>query len=123
MGFKAAVALAAIALAFSVWMNAGVLINVVVILLGTWLLEWIFRKLAPKHMESLRYVTKTVPIVAVSTAFQLYIMTTRPEDRTLGIVGPVITAGVLVAGYKILWNWGKTRDDAASDEAARLAGR
>jgi len=63
MGFKAAVALAAIALAFSVWMNAGVLINVVVILLGTWLLEWIFRKLAPKHMESLRYVTKTVPIV------------------------------------------------------------
>ena len=46
------------------WVDS-IVSNIVSILLGSWLVGWLFEKLAPKYAESLGYATKTVSIIAV----------------------------------------------------------
>ena len=82
-----------------------VLVYSVAIFLGASLLEWIFKKIAPKYMASLGHVA-TVAIVSVTTAVYMYVMT-RPsiigpyEQWTFDNIGGQVIAGVLVAGSKI----------------------
>ena len=82
-----------------------VLVYSVAIFLGASLLEWIFKKIAPKYMASLGHVA-TVVIVSVTTAVYMYVMT-RPsiigpyEQWTFENIGGQVIAGVLAAGLKI----------------------
>ena len=83
-----------------------VLVYSVAIFLGASLLEWIFKKIAPKYMASLGHVA-TVAIVSVTTLVFMYVMT-RPsiigpyEQWTFDNIGGQVIAGVLVMGLKIL---------------------
>ena len=86
---------------------ATVLIFAVAIFWGALLLEWIFKKIAPKYMASLSHVATSVATVSVTTAVYMYIAT-RPsivgpyEQWTFENIGGQVIAGVLVAGSKIL---------------------
>jgi len=75
--------------------------NIFSILVGSIFAGLIFRKLAPKYAESLGYATKTVSIIAVVIALNLWIMTLGPSSLTVDAVGLQLIAGVLIAGGKI----------------------
>jgi hypothetical protein len=81
------------------------LVSGVAIFLGASLLQWIFKKITPRSMESLNPVLTTLVIVSVTTAVYVYVMT-RPsivgpyEQWTFENVGGQVVAGVLVAGLK-----------------------
>ena len=80
-----------------------VLVSAVVIFLVASLLQWIFKKIAPKSAGS---VATIVAIVAVATGVYMYVMT-RPsivgpyEQWTLENIGGQVLAGVVVAGSKV----------------------
>ena len=90
-----------------VLMLVTALVSGVAIFLGASLLEWIFKKVAPKYIASLSHVATTVAVVSVATAALVYVAT-RPaivgpyEQWTFENIGGQIIGGVLVAGAK-LW--------------------
>ena len=81
------------------------LLSGVAIFLVASLLEWIFKKVAPKYVSSVGPVATTVAIVALTTAAYVYVMT-RPsvvgpyEQWTFENIGGQIIGGVMVAGVK-----------------------
>lgn len=82
------------------------LVYAVVIWLGTWLLEAIFKKLVPAYMASSGHAKTTVPIVAATTGALMYLTIGSGffgpyQQVTLENVGGQLIAGVLVAGLKI----------------------
>jgi len=83
---------------FSIWVGS----LFVYLIIG-----WPFEKLAPKYAESLGYATKTVSIIAIVIALDLWIMTLGPSSLTVDAVGLKLIAGVLIAGSKI---FGRTRN-------------
>ena len=96
------------------------LVYAVVIWLGTWLLEAIFRKLVPAYMATSGHAKTTVPIVAVTTGALMYLTIGSGffgpyEQVTPQNVGGQLIAGVLVAGLKI---WGTKEEGPESDDAS-----
>lgn len=83
-----------------------VLVSVVVILFGTWLLEWILGWIAPAFVVKLGPVVTTIVVVSIATAAYMFVMT-RPaivgpyEQWTFENIGGQLIAGVLVAGAKL----------------------
>lgn len=83
-----------------------VIVSGVVIFLGASLLGWIFKKVTPKYVASLGYITTTVALASVTTAAYVYVMT-RPsivgpyEQWTFENIGGQVIGGVLAAGTKM----------------------
>ena len=90
-------------------MLVTVLLSGVVIFLGASLLEWAFKKVAPKSAAGLGRVARTGAVVAIATAAYLYVMT-RPsivgpyEQWTFENIGGQLLGGVLAAAVKIWTN-------------------
>ncbi|MEX2048662.1 MAG: hypothetical protein WEB90_03705 [Gemmatimonadota bacterium] len=102
-----------------VFMLVTALVSAVAIFLGSSLLGWILKKVAPESVANLGHVV-TVGTVVVTTAVWVYIAT-RPsivgpyEQWTFENIGGQIIGGVLVAGIK---TWmGRTAEVAATESA------
>jgi len=102
-----------------VFMLVTALVSAVAIFLGSSLLGWILKKVAPGAVANLGHVV-TVGTVVVTTAAWVYIAT-RPsivgpyEQWTFENIGGQIIGGVLVVGIK---TWmGSTAAVAATENA------
>jgi hypothetical protein len=88
-----------------VFLLVTALVSAVAIFLGSSLLGWILKKVAPESVASLGHAV-TVGTVVVTTAAWVY-LATRPsivgpyEQWTFENIGGQIIGGVLVAGIKI----------------------
>ena len=95
-----------------VFFLSTLLVSAVVILIVSWVLEWIFGAIAAEPMRRIGRIATTAAIVSLATAAYVYVMT-RPaivgpyEQWTFENIGGQVIAGVVVAGSKI-WMGRKT---------------